>query len=173
MGLLYACAVGQDPEGGHGQQVPGHAHLIGVGKAPIRIFVRKSGYPVGPVMEPLAQVLAGRVPAQAQGRQSAQDGVLATAAGQNGPAHLQGQALELAGPQVRQVLGEALRMGMECGRKKHGWPQVLVSSSIQGTAMLFLLPEPFFFPGLTLPTPIRPCARGRAGACGATASRPA
>ena len=106
MGLLYACAVGQDPEGGHGQgqQVPGHAHLI------------------------------------------------ATAAGQNGPAHLQGQALELAGPQVRQVLGEALRMGIECGRKKHGWPQVLVSPSIQGTAMLFLLPEPFCTPGLPLPT---------------------
>ena len=53
---------------------------------------------VGLVMEPLAQTLAGRVLAQVQGQQGSQDGVPATAAGQDGPTHPQGQALDLAGP---------------------------------------------------------------------------
>ena len=57
------------------------------------------------------------VPAQAQGRQGTQDGVPAAAVGQDDPAHPQGQALDLAGSQVRQVLGGADRM-----RTEEAWP---------------------------------------------------
>ena len=59
----------------------------------------------------------GRVACQPRGRQRAQDGVLAAAVGQEGPAHPQGLALDLAGPQVRQVLGD----GHEAvGAAEHG-----------------------------------------------------
>ena len=56
--------------------------------------------PVGPVMEPFLQVPSSGTPAEPQGLQDPQDRVLAAAVGQ--------------------VLGNALGVGIECGRKKHG-----------------------------------------------------
>ena len=76
--------------------------------------------PVGPVVEPLPQVWARGVPAAFQGLQGTEDRVPAAAVGQDGCAHPQGQALDLAGTQMGQMLGDALGVGIECRWKKQG-----------------------------------------------------
>ncbi len=78
------------------------------------------GGPVGPVMEPLPQVLARRVPAQTQAQQGSQHRVLATAAGHHRSPHPQGQPDHLGRTQMGQMPLDLVVQGIECRRKKHG-----------------------------------------------------